>query len=650
MCGIAGFWRGSAYKNTNWLEETASNMVNTLIQRGPDDSGTWVDSEVGLAFGHRRLSIIDVSDAGHQPMISEDGRYVITYNGEIYNFRELRRQLEKLGYQFRTRSDTEVMLVSFMEWGVNSSLDRFNGMFAFALWDRKNRYLWLARDRIGEKPLYYGMQNGTFFFSSELKAICAHPEFIPRIDRDALVSYMRLSYIPAPHSIYKGVKKLLPGHLLCLKSPVSEVDIPKSYWSLEDAYQIGMRERFQGSEDEAADELELKLKKTVKSRMVSDVPLGAFLSGGIDSSTVVALMQSQIDLPVNTFTIGFQEQEFNEAVHAKKVAEYLGTNHTEMYLSPQEAMDVIPSLTAMYDEPFADSSQIPTHLISQLARQHVTVALSGDGGDELFAGYNRYIQAEKHWRFISAIPIRYRKLFSTSMMSIRGDSIDKLYKRFEFLLPMGLRISLPAEKYQKAAHVFSMSGINEVYKRLVSIIYRPERYLCLGTEPISLLDDLALWNNNTDFISDMQKLDLLTYLPDDLLAKVDRASMAVSLETRVPFLDHNIVEFVMSLPMEFKLKNNKGKHLLRKVLYKYVPKEIMERPKMGFTIPIGEWLRGPLKDWATDLIEPSRLKNDGYFDPNPVHQLWNGHLDGHTNWGHQLWNVLMLQSWLEKHS
>ena len=383
MCGIAGFWRNSADQSTDWLEETASAMADTLVHRGPDDSGTWVDQEVGLALGHRRLSIIDISDAGHQPMVSTDRRYVITYNGEVYNFQKLRQELGKKGHWFHGHSDTEVMLTAFVQWGVEASVKKFNGMFAFAVWDRRDRMLWLVRDRIGEKPLYFGVQNGTFFFASELKAIRAHPDFRPIIDCDALASFLRFSYVPAPNSIYKGIKKLFPGHLLCLKSPLSESKL-QSYWSLEDVMRASEGDPFSGSEDEAVDELNKRLKKTVRSRMVSDVPLGAFLSGGIDSSTIVALMQSQSDRPVNTFTIGFHEQEFNEAVYAKKVAKHLGTNHNELYVSPQETMDVISNLPEMYDEPFADSSQIPTHLISVLARKHVTVSLSGDGGDELF--------------------------------------------------------------------------------------------------------------------------------------------------------------------------------------------------------------------------------------------------------------------------
>jgi len=649
MCGIAGFWKNSADQNSDWLSETASTMAKTLIHRGPDDSGTWVNPEVGIALGHRRLSIIDISNAGHQPMVSAGGRYVITYNGEVYNFHELRQQLEELEHRFKGHSDTEVMLAAFVQWGVEESVKKFNGMFALAVWDCRDRLLWLARDRIGEKPLYYGVQNGTLFFASELKAIRAHPQFEPKIDRNALASYLRFSYVPTPYSIYEGIWKLLPGHLICFKSP-AVLSKSQPYWSLDNVMKHGSQNSFSGSENDAADELEKRLQKTVRSRMVSDVPLGAFLSGGIDSSTIVALMQSQSDRPVNTFTIGFHEQEFNEAVYAKKVVEYLGTNHTELYISPQETMDVIPKLPDMYDEPFADSSQIPTHLISALARKHVTVALSGDGGDELFVGYNRYLHAQKRWRLIESIPIKFRKIISELIMSIPINVFEKTYKGFEFFVQGKPRIPQFSEKLQKAAQTISVSDQNQLFKRLVSIIYMPERYLCSGTEYTSIIDDWSLRKGNSEFVSTMQKLDLLTYLPDDLLLKVDRASMAVSLETRVPFLDHDIVEFVMNLPLEFKLKDDQGKYLLRKILYKYVPKEIMERPKMGFTVPLGEWLKDSLQDWAYNLIDPARLNTEGYFKVDPVMQMWNEHLDGRTNWGHQLWNILIFQSWLEKYS
>jgi len=645
MCGIAGFWRNASDRSIDWLEETASAMANTLVHRGPDDSGTWVDPEVGIAFSHRRLSIIDVSNTGHQPMISTDGRYVITYNGEVYNFQELRQQLEKRGHRFRGGSDTEVMLAAFVQWGVQESVKKFNGMFSFAMWDRRDRLLWLARDRIGEKPLYYGVQNGTFFFASELKAIRAHPYFRPQVDRNALASFLRFSYVPAPWSIYCGIKKLLPGHFISLSSP-TDLTQSKSYWSLEHVLKNHQQNPFSGSKDEAAEELEDRLIKTVKSRMVSDVPLGAFLSGGIDSSTVVALMQSQSDCSVNTFTVGFHEGDFNEAVYAKNVARHLGTNHTELYVSPKEAMDVIPRLPEMYDEPFADSSQIPTHLISVLARQHVTVALSGDGGDELFAGYNRYILARKHWKLLKSLPLGLRKRLIDVMGLIGSKRFENIYRKFEFALPIKSRISLPAEKYEKTVQIFSSSGIDEVYKRLVSIISMPERYLLSGTEFSSQLDDHSLWNQSKDYIGNMQKLDLLTYLPDDLLVKVDRAAMAVSLETRVPFLDHELVEFVTGLPLNFNLNNGRGKHLLRKVLYKYVPRELMERPKMGFTVPLSEWLNGPLRDWAQELIDPNRLRKEGYLNPNSVTKMWNEHSNGRANFGHQLWNLLMFQSWL----
>jgi len=649
MCGIAGFWRNASDRNAGWLEEIASKMANTLFHRGPDDSGTWVDEDAGVAFGHRRLSIIDTSDAGHQPMVSADRRYVITYNGEVYNFQKLRQELGKKGHRFRGHSDTEVMLTAFVQWGVEVSVKKFNGMFAFAVWDRRDGLLWLARDRIGEKPLYYGVQNGNLFFSSELKAIRAHPEFKPEIDRDALVSYLRFSYVPAPHSIYNKIKKLLPGHLLCIKSPTS-VRLSQPYWSLEEAYQSGIREPFRGSNDEAVDELDFRLRETVRSRMVSDVPLGAFLSGGIDSSTVVALMQSQSDRPVNTFTVGFHEWEFNEAVYARKVAQHLGTNHTELYITPKEAREVIPKLPEMYDEPFGDSSQIPTHLISALARQHVTVALSGDGGDELFAGYNRYIQADRHWKFLRSVPLGLRRRLSAAMTSVNADVAKRVYDGLEFLLPQKSRISLPAEKYQKAAQVISMSGIRDVYKRLVSIIYLPGDYARNGVESRSFLDDTKLWNNGADFISTMQKLDLLTYLPDDLLVKVDRASMAVSLETRVPYLDHNIVEFVIKLPLRFKLRNGESKRLVRRILDYHVPRELTDRPKMGFSVPIGRWLRGPLREWGCALIDEGRLKNEGYLRSETVSQVWDQHLGGQSDSAHQLWNVLMFQSWLENSS
>ena len=647
MCGIVGFWRNTSDQTTDWLEETALTMANTLVHRGPDDSGTWVDPGIGIAFGHRRLSIIDVSKAGHQPMVSSDGRYVITYNGEIYNFRELRQELEKKGHSFLGHSDTEVMLASFVEWGIIVSLERFNGMFAFSVWDRRDRLLWLARDRIGEKPLYYGVQNGTLFFASELKAIRAYPKFKPEIDHNALASFLRFSYVPAPWSIYRGILKLLPGHFIQIKSP-DENHESEPYWSLESVVKKGHQNPFSGSNEEAVNELEKCLKKTVSSRMVSDVPLGAFLSGGIDSSTIVALMQSQSDRPVNTFTIGFHEQEFNEAVYAKKVAEHLGTNHTELYINPQEAMDIIPKLPEIYDEPFADSSQIPTHLISVLARKHVKVSLSGDGGDELFAGYNRYLIAERFWKMAGRIPNTLKNRTADFVSRISRESIERVYGKIENSLPRKMKVSQPTEKLYKLARVLRATSTPQaVYKRIVSIIHAPEELLTSGNELTTKHDSETLWQEIDNTVLTMVYLDLMTYHPDDILQKVDRAAMSVSLETRVPYLDHNLVEFIMRLPLDMKISKGSSKWILRQVLYRYLPKELVERPKMGFAVPVGDWIKRSMREWAQELITQKRIEEEGYFNPKAVEEMYNQHLSGKFNHTHELWNILMFQSWCE---
>jgi asparagine synthase (glutamine-hydrolysing) len=539
------------------------------------------------------------------------------------------------------------MLTSFIQWGVEASVKKFNGMFAFALWDRQKRQLWLARDRIGEKPLYYGVQDGTFFFASELKAIRAHPDFRPTINRDALASFLRFSYVPAPYSIYEGIKKLLPGHMLCLKSPLGESD-SQPYWSLEEVMNASKRTPFLGSEDEAVDELEVRLKKTVKSRMVSDVPLGAFLSGGIDSSTIVALMQYQSNRPVNTFTIGFHEKEFNEAVYAKKVAEHLGTNHTELYVTSQEAMDVIPKLPEMYDEPFADSSQIPTHLISVLAGKHVTVALSGDGGDELFAGYNRYLIAERLWKVAGRIPNTLKNKTADLLSGVSPESVERFYNKIEGILPRKMKVSLPAEKFYKLARALrATSTPRAVYKRIVSIIHKPEQLLTSGKELTTTIDAKTPWQEINNTVLTMVYLDLMTYHPDDILQKVDRAAMSVSLETRVPFLDHNLVEFIMSLPLEMKIRNGSNKWILRQVLYRHLPLKLMDRPKMGFAVPVGDWIKGSMREWAEELIAQNRIEQEGYFNSQAVGEMWQQHLSRRFNHTHELWNILMFQSWLK---
>jgi asparagine synthase (glutamine-hydrolysing) len=523
-------------------------------------------------------------------------------------------------------------------------------MFAFAVWDRRDRQLYLVRDRIGEKPLYYGAQNRTLFFASELKAIRAHPLFKPQIDRNALASFLRFSYVPAPYSIYKNIKKLLPGCFICFRSPTDATET-QPYWSLDKVMQNGSNNSFTGSEQDAVDELQVRLKKTVKSRMVSDVPLGAFLSGGIDSSTIVALMQCQNDYPVNTFTIGFHEQDFNEAVYAKKVAKHLGTTHTELYVTPQKAMDVIPKLPTMYDEPFADSSQIPTHLISVLARKHVTVALSGDGGDELFAGYNRYMIAKRFWQITKRIPNSIKNRTAKILESFTPENVESFYGKIEGILPRTMKFSQPAEKYRKVARAFRYSSnSSEVYNRIVSIIHSPEKLLSSGSELHTLLNVEAPWQKIDDTVLTMVYLDLMTYLPDDILQKVDRAAMTISLETRVPYLDHNLVEFIMSLPLEMKIRYGSSKWILREVLYRYVPRQLMERPKMGFSIPVGDWIKGDMRGWAESLLEERQMKEEGFFVFQTVEEMWRRHLSGRFNHTHELWNILMFQSWLRNNS
>ncbi|MEE9168069.1 MAG: asparagine synthase (glutamine-hydrolyzing) [Candidatus Neomarinimicrobiota bacterium] len=646
MCGICGYWDSSKSLGAEELSTNVRKMSNSLIHRGPDDEGIWVDEEVGIALGNRRLSIIDLSSEGHQPMLSADGRYVIAYNGEIYNFRDLRKDLEKLGHHCRGHSDTEVMLASFCEWGVQESAKRFNGMFAFALWDRVERILHLGRDRIGEKPLYYGWQNGTFLFGSELKALKAKPGFRAETDRNALTLYLRYNYIPAPYSIYQNIHKLLPGHLLTISSSSSEPE-PLSYWSARTLVESGLNHPFKGTDSDAISELDSLLRDSIKLRMISDVPLGAFLSGGVDSSTIVALMQAQSNQPVKTFTIGFHEDSYNEAQYAKTVAEHLGTDHTEFYLTPKETMDVIPRLPSLYDEPFSDSSQIPTFLISQLARQRVKVALSGDGGDELFAGYSRHLWGNSSWKRLNWIPQFLRRRIASIMKRLSVGSVDSIYENLEFLLPESLKLSHPAEKIRKLSDVLDISEPAGQYRRLVSNWAYPKAVVAGAKEPSTIINDDQLWQDFPDVVQTMMYLDLVTYHPDDILVKLDRASMGVSLEAREPYLDHRVVEFAWRVPLSLKIREGQGKWLLRHVLYQYVPPDAIERPKTGFEVPIDKWLRNPLRDWAESLLDRACLKQQGYFNPNPIHQKWREHLDGKRNWQYQLWNILMFQSWLE---
>ena len=649
MCGLTGFLTLSGALESDEFKSILKCMTDTINQRGPDAEGYWINEEQGIALGHRRLSILELSKAGAQPMQSACGRYVIVYNGEIYNHLALRNEL-KATSQWRGNSDTETLLEAISQWGVSRALQRSNGMFAFALWDKKEKKIILARDRMGEKPLYYGWQGEgkyiTFLFGSDLAALKRHPTFINEVNRDALALYMRHNCIPAPYSIYKNIYKLPPASILEVSLQDRQPKI-QNYWSLLEVAENGVKNPFNGTEMEAVDELEAVLKRAVNQQMLSDVPLGAFLSGGIDSSTIVSLMQSQSSRPVKTFTIGFNNDDYNEAEHAKAVAKHLGTEHTELYVTPQQALDVIPKLPKLYSEPFADSSQIPTFLVSQLARQHVTVSLSGDAGDELFAGYNRYIQTHIQWNKLSRLPVSLRKMVSAGIYNIDPKQWNILVNPLLKVLPQTLQLANFGEKLHKAAGVLSSKDVEEVYRKLVSH-WRPEEIVLHAEEPSTYLSDSTTNILKLNSVERMMYMDSMTYLPDDILVKVDRAAMGVSLETRTPFLDHQVINFAWQLPFELKLKNGVGKWALREVLYRYVPKELIERPKMGFGVPIDSWLRGALRDWAEELLDESKLYQQGFFEPKIIRKKWLEHLSGRRNWQHHLWDVLMFQAWLEQ--
>lgn len=645
MCGITGFWSTPEASDAA-MRTLVSAMTDTLRHRGPDDDGIWTDTASGAALGFRRLAIVDLSPKGHQPMTSESGRFEIIFNGEVYNFASLRRELETLGHRFRGGSDTEVILAAVEEWGLQSAVSRFVGMFAIALWDRELRQLHLVRDRLGIKPVYYGWFGGTFLFGSELKALAAHPSFQAEIDRDALTLYLRHGYVPSPYAIYKGVAKLPPGCILSLSGHDDRAAQPQPYWSAREVALAGARTPFAGSRAEAVDRLDELLRDAVALRMIADVPLGAFLSGGIDSSTVVALMQAQSSRPVRTFTIGFNEEGYDEAAHAGAVSKHLGTDHTSLVVTPAEARDVIPMLPWMYDEPFADSSQIPTFLVSQLARRHVTVSLSGDGGDELFGGYNRYFWGDAIWRRIGWAPKPARSFGGRALTTLSPEAWDRGLAKLQPVLPGRLRQQTPGDKLHKLAEVLSVETSEDLYLGLVSQWRDPEGIVINGTEPATALTDRSRWAALPEFAKRMMYLDLVSYLPDDILTKVDRASMATSLEARVPLLDHRVVEFAASLPLEMNVAGSQGKGLLRDVLYQHVPRALMERPKMGFGVPIDAWLRGPLREWAESLLDPQAMRQESFFDPAPIQVKWREHLSGERNWQYHLWTILQFQAWL----
>ncbi len=645
MCGITGFLDLSVSCAEAELMTRVTRMSNTLRHRGPDDSGTWVDAKAGIALGFRRLAILDLSPTGHQPMASADGRYVIIFNGEVYNFADLRAELSKRGHTFNGTSDTEIILAAIVEWGVEAAIPRFNGMFAIALWDCQAHCLHLVRDRLGVKPLYYARMGNVLLFGSELKALRAHPAFAADIDREALTLYLRYNYIPSPYSIFRNVFKVPPGTILSLDANYSSFSLePRQYWSARDMAIRGAAEPLHLDEPELIEKLDQVLRASVRERMIADVPLGAFLSGGIDSSTIVALMQAQGGQKVKTFTIGFRESKFDEAGYAKAVADHLGTEHTELYVTPVEARAIIPLLPNLYDEPFADSSQIPTFLVSQLARQHVTVSLSGDGGDELFGGYNRYFWAKRIWGTIGWIPMPVRKSLGGFLSALSGHNWQKT-DAASISNPYSSKM---IDRASKLAEMIDAGSLEKIYLNLVSQWKQPAAVVQGVQEPITLPLSPQEWPALPNITQRLMFLDLVTYLPDDILVKLDRASMGVSLEGRVPFLDdHHVVEFAWQLPQQMKIRHGKGKWILRQVLYRYVPKGLIERPKMGFGVPIDSWLRGPLHDWAESLLDAKHLRQEGFFDPEPIRRKWIEHLSGEHNWRYPLWNILMFQAWLQ---
>ncbi|HEX7385722.1 MAG TPA: asparagine synthase (glutamine-hydrolyzing) [Castellaniella sp.] len=626
MCGFSGYLRDGGPRPGDRMAVLQA-MGEALHYRGPDDQGVWLDPVADFGVTHQRLSIADLSLAGHQPMVSESGRYVLAFNGEIYNFSDLRLLLEQQnpGILWRGHSDTEVLLAALEHWGLSRTLEALSGMFAFAVWDRQDRTLALARDRMGEKPLYWGWQGATLLFGSELRALEVHPAFLRQVDRGALALLLRYNYIPEPHSIYQGIHKLQPGHFVVVRAGVHDA-VPEAYWDYRAVMASGAQAPFEGSDDQAVDTLESLLSASVAGQMVSDVPLGAFLSGGIDSSTIVALMQKQSLQQVHTYAIGFDDKAYDEASHARAVAAHLGTAHTELYVSDRDALAVVPDLPRLFCEPFADSSQIPTYLVSRMARRNVTVALSGDGADELFGGYTHHRYLPRLWAGLSKVPhfLRAGAVRMASPLPLRG-------------------------KLEKLRGVIDACSREALYSRTRSFWNDPAAVVLGATEPDSLLRSQSLdptsWRFVSEYAAWVMAMEALEYMPGDVLAKVDRAAMANSLETRAPFLDRSVVEFAARLPLSLKLRDGQGKWVVRQLLYRHVPQPLVDRPKKGFSVPLAAWLRGPLRGWAEELLSEPRLRTEGYFDSEVIRHVWREHLAGRANHAMRLWSVLMFQAW-----
>ena len=643
MCGLAGFLSSAPCHD---MHVVAQRMADRIAHRGPDDSGVWIDADAGMAFAHRRLSILDLSPAGHQPMLSASGRQVIVFNGEIYNHLSLREQLEADGGApaWRGHSDTETLLACIEAWGLRRTLQASVGMFALALWDRSQRVLSLARDRLGEKPLYYGWQNGVLLFGSELKALAVHPAFERRVNRDALALLLRHNYIPAPYSIWQGISKLPPGTIITFGEGQHD-PVPAAYWTLATVAESGQRDPIALDRAGTTDALERVLREAVAGQMLTDVPLGALLSGGVDSSTIVALMQAQSMRPVQTFCIGFHEKVFDESAHAAAVARHLGTDHTELFMHAGDVLDAVPRLPLLYDEPFADSSQLPTALVMALARRHVTVALSGDGGDEVFGGYNRYFAAPRVWNLLRLLPHPLRRQIARLLIGVSVSQWDRLARPLAGVLK---QVQVGDKLHKLGQRLQHVRSADDLYVALVSEWVQAEDIVRGAVRSPTLISQREAWPAVRGTVQRMMAVDTLSYLPDDILAKVDRAAMAVSLETRAPYLDHRVLEFSWRLPLSMKIAGGQGKIALRQVLYRHVPRALIERPKMGFGIPLDDWLRGPLRDWADALLDEARLRREGYFEPAEIRRVWAAHLLGNQSYGYRLWSVLMFQAWLEQ--
>lgn len=639
MCGLAGIFDLNQSLSADDIKRVVGAMGAAVHHRGPDEGDAWVDAKAGYGVAHRRLSIQDLSAAGRQPMISASGRYILSYNGEIYNGADLRAELQARGSSFNGHSDTEVLLEGLAQWGVEKTLPRLIGMFAFAVWDREDRCLVLGRDRLGIKPLYWGRQGQRFFFASELKSLMAHPDFKAEVDRSALSDLVAFNYVTGPRSIYDGIAHLEPGCFVRIDAQGTAQTT--RYWDLLEIASQDQDHRTLLSDAQALAQLNDVLGDAVRGRMISDVPLGAFLSGGVDSTLITAVMQSISPNPVKTFTIGFGESEFNEADHARAIAAHLGTEHHELQVSGQDALDVIPNLSRMYCEPFADSSQIPTYLVSKMARGHVTVALSGDGGDEGFAGYNRHRVGHDIWPRVKGIPAPVRRLMAGLIKGVP----HAVYDRMASVLPENKRPSQLGDKMNKMAGMLSSRELDDFYAGVVRLWDRPESVVVGGGDNLSWQHKAAAVRAITDPVKRIQVMDMLTYLPGDILTKVDRASMAVGLEARVPLLDHRVVEFASALPMNMKIRGGETKWLLRQMLDQYVPRSLIERPKQGFAVPLGDWLRGPLREWAEDLLSEDALNTAGLFHAAPVRAKWQRHLSGQHHEHDALWSILMAQDW-----